>query len=181
MKLDTKVKTLGPVNYEPLKAAACNARPDLWYSDKLRQQSFDVHAQTQSIILLFTEGWPEMNVEQRQGWSLYSNIAAPVMRQIIKRHYSIHGTVIRAMFAKLIAGGVIEEHMDKHPSFSVAHRIHVPLMTNDDVDFIIDDEIFHLKEGMAYEVSNLDFHSVKNRSNVDRVHFIFDYVPDDAS
>jgi hypothetical protein len=80
------------------------------------------------------------------------------------------------MLAKLVAGGVISRHRDEHPSFAIGHRVHVPLITNDQVDFTINDEVFHLSEGVAYEVSNLDYHSVVNRSTEDRVHFIFDYA-----
>jgi hypothetical protein len=178
MKLDTKLRTLGPVNHAALKAAVSNLPREAWLDDKLRQESFSAHAQTQSIILLFTTGWPEIVIEQRKGWDLFSQAAIPLMRQIIGEHYSVHGTVIRAVIAKLVAGGVIDEHFDDHPTFSISHRIHVPLFTNDKVDFVIDGETFNLKEGIAYEVNNLEYHFVNNRSAEDRVHFIFDYVVD---
>lgn len=179
MKIDTKLRTLGPVNHAALKAAVCGVPGETWFDDKLRQEAFTAHAQTQSIILLFTTGWPDIVIEQRKGWDLFSQAAIPLMRQIIGQYYSVNGTVIRAVVAKLVAGGVIDEHFDDHPTFSISHRIHVPLMTNDEVDFVIGDETFNLKEGIAYEVNNLEYHSVNNRSDADRVHFIFDYVLDD--
>ncbi len=178
MKLDVKLKTLGPVDHSALKTAVCGAAPETWTEEQLRQKTFDVHAKTHSIILLFAEGWPDIKVTQHNGWRNFSPVALPVIREIVKKHYSPQGTVIRAMFAKLLAGKSIDEHFDDHPSFSVSHRIHVPLVTNDRVDFLIGGESFHLEEGIAYEVSNLDYHAVDNHSSEDRVHFIFDYVVD---
>ena len=176
MKLSTRVRTLGSVDHLPLKTAVRNVAPEVWHEDALRQKAYEVHRQTQSIILLFADGWPRIKVTPRSGWQYFSREADPLMKQIIDAHFPQNGTVIRAMVAKLVAGGVIEEHMDGHPSFAVSHRIHVPLITNDLIDFTIDGEIFHLSEGVAYEVSNLDYHSVVNRSTEDRVHFIFDYA-----
>lgn len=176
MKLDIRVRTLGSVDHLPLKEAVRNVAAETWLEDELRQKAYEVHKQTQSIILLFAEGWPRIKVVPRSGWQYFSSQAEPLMNQIIDAHYPKGGKIIRAMVAKLIAGGVIEEHMDHHPSFAIAHRIHVPLITNDKVEFTIDGDMFHLSEGVAYEVSNLDYHAVANRSAEDRVHFIFDYV-----
>jgi hypothetical protein len=178
MKLDTPLRTLGPVDYLALKNAVVSAAPERWIEEQLRQQSFDVHAKTHSIILLFTEGWPDIQISRHSGWAEFAPFTLPVMRDIIRKHYSIHGTIIRAMFAKLLAGMSIDEHFDDHPTFSISHRIHVPLITNNDVQFVIANENFNLKEGIAYEVSNLDFHYVANPSAEDRVHLIFDYVED---
>ncbi|MCB2114385.1 MAG: aspartyl/asparaginyl beta-hydroxylase domain-containing protein [Parvularculaceae bacterium] len=178
MKLDVPLKTLGPVDHTALKNAICAATREQWLEEQLRQKSFDVHAKTHSIIMLFVEGWPELRISKHSGWAQYSKYALPVIQDIIRRHYSIHGTVIRAVFAKLLAGMSIDEHFDDHPSFAIGHRIHVPLVTNDEVDFVIAGEHFNLKEGVAYEVSNLDFHYVANPSREDRIHMIFDYVED---
>lgn len=181
MKLEEKLKTLGPVSHQPLKAAMQGAAADEWLEEQLRQKSFDVHAKTHSIILLFAEGWPDIQIKRHNGWSRYADQALPLMQEIIRKHYSSEGTVIRAMFAKLLAGKSIDEHFDDHPTFSIGHRIHVPLVTNEDVKFVIAGENYNLKEGVAYEVSNLDYHYVANPSAHDRVHFIFDYVEDGVS
>lgn len=181
MKLEEKLRTLGPVDHAAMKAAMLGAPAQEWLEEQLRQQSYDVHAATHSIILLFAEGWPDINISRHNGWARYSVVAMPVMQQIIRRHYSPQGTIIRAMFAKLLAGKSIDEHFDDHPTFTVGHRIHVPLVTNEKVRFVIDGADYNLKEGVAYEVSNLDFHYVANPSEMDRVHFIFDYVEDGAA
>jgi hypothetical protein len=125
--------------------------------------------------MLFSSTWPDPAVEKRSGWDHFSNPANALIEEIVAKHYPPGGRIIRAMAAKLLAGGRINLHKDAHPSFAAAHRIHVPLVTNPDVDFVIRGKSHYLEEGIAYEVSNLDYHAVTNRG-ADRIHFIFDYT-----
>jgi hypothetical protein len=175
MLLEAPVRTLGPVDHLALKAAIMGASAQAWLEDDTRQKSFEQHKQTQSLVMLFSATWPNPAVEQRSGWEIMSEPANALMEGIIAAHYPPGGRVIRAVAAKLMAGGRIALHKDSHPSFAAAHRIHVPLVTNPDVDFVIRGVSHHLDEGVAYEVSNLDFHAVTNRGP-DRIHFIFDYT-----
>src|SRR5258706_14841586 len=117
MKLDTNVRTIGPVNHAPLKAAVCNIRKGAWFEDQLRQEKFkNVHSDTQSIILLFYNStWPNLDTSKHQGWNYFSPQAIPIMREIIGRTYTADGVVIRAVVAKLVAGGKIPTHVDLAP------------------------------------------------------------------
>ena len=101
------------------------------------------------------------------------------MNHIISNFYPPGGTVIRAMAAKLLAGGIINPHTDRHPSFHVGHRIHVPITTNPRVRFMIGGQPYQFKVGEAYESNNQMMHSVMNKGDEDRITFIFDYVPPD--
>ncbi len=175
MLLETPMKMLGPVDHRPLKGAVEALPASAWLEDETRQKSFEQHRATQSMVMLFSNTWPNPTVEQRSGWSYFAEPANALMEQIIAAHYPPGGRIIRAMAAKLLAGGRIALHKDGHPSFAAAHRIHVPLVTNPDVDFVIRGASHHLDEGVAYEVSNLDYHAVTNRG-ADRIHFIFDYT-----
>ena len=99
------------------------------------------------------------------------------MHEIIRNWYPPGGTIIRAMAAKLMAGGLILPHRDSHPSFAAGHRIHVPIVTNPRVRFMVDGRPVSLQVGEAYEINNQKVHSVMNKGDTDRIHFIFDYVP----
>jgi len=99
------------------------------------------------------------------------------MHDIIERHYPKGGTIIRAMAAKLLAGGKITPHTDTHHSFHIGHRIHVPITTNPRVRFMIDGRPHRFEVGKAYEINNQMNHSVANKGSDDRITFIFDYVP----
>jgi hypothetical protein len=81
------------------------------------------------------------------------------------------------MVAKLLPHGTIEGHIDSHPSFSSAHRIHVPLVTNPDIIFQVDGKLVTMNVGYGYEINNKKIHSVHNGGDKARLHFIFDYAP----
>ena len=66
-------------------------------------------------------------------------------------------------------------HMDENPSAIVPHKIHVPIKTDELAEFIEEKSSYYLKRGFAYEVNNRIAHGVKNKSENERIHLIFDY------
>ena len=151
---------------------------EIWLEDQRRQIEFrNVHSQTQSVILIFCEGWPDVRIAYHKGWTYLGEAAAPVMRALVAAHYPTGGRVIRAMMARLPAGARIARHRDQHPSFDASHRIHVPLKTNPQVSFVVGMERIALQEGVAFELNNTLPHEVVNNGEEPRIHFIFDYAP----
>jgi hypothetical protein len=76
---------------------------------------------------------------------------------------------------KLTPGSVIKEHRDHDLAFeSGAVRIHVPVTTNPQVDFLLNGERLDLREGTAWYLRLSDPHSVTNRGESDRVHLVID-------
>lgn len=179
MNIDTPLRELGPVNSSALRDAILAQGEEAWREDKYRQETFDVHYSTESIVVLFVdlERWPDVVVSREPGWDRLSEVALPLMNDIIQKFYPPGGTVIRAMAAKLLSGGKITPHVDKHPSFHKGHRIHIPVTTNSRVRFMIDGQPYQFKPGEAYEINNQKMHSVMNKGKEDRITFIFDYVP----
>ena len=179
MNIDTPLRELGAIDCTALRDAILAQDDVAWQEDKYRQEEFEVHHSTESIVLVFVdiERWPEIVVSQEPGWPRLSDVALPLMNDIISRLYPPGGTVIRAMAAKLLAGGKITPHVDRHPSFHSGHRIHVPITTNPRVRFMIDGRPYQLQVGEAYEINNQKQHSVMNKGAEDRITFIFDYVP----
>lgn len=177
MLIDTPIRPLGPVDCRALTERALAVEESAWYADARRQDDYEVHAQTQSIILVFFTGWPTVQVAHASGWDRFSDAAVPIMQQIVARHYPPGGMVLRAVLARLPPGCVIDAHVDRHPSFSVGHRIHVPLVTNPRVQFIVGTEDIHPQPGQAFELNNAVPHSVRNDGDAARIHFIFDYSP----
>jgi len=84
--------------------------------------------------------------------------------------------VIWAQLAELPPGGVIAPHCDRHILARV-HRLHVPLVTHDGVEFMIDGGTFHLAPDRLYDLNNVVTHAVVNRSDVMRVHLLVDMMP----
>ena len=179
MDIGEPLKELGEIDIEDLRAAILGLDEESWHQNLHRQQEYEVHKSTKSVVLVFTDGsgWPNIEVTKEAGWDQLAGVAVPVMHQIIADHYPPGGTIIRAMAAKLLAGNVIRPHTDKHPSFHHGPRIHVPITKNSRVRFMIDGRPYRLEVGNAYELNNQKNHRVMNKGSEDRITFIFDYVP----
>ena len=179
MDIDTRIRELGPVDSGPLARAILAQRDDAWREQEHRQRAYEVHRDTESMVLVFTQetAWPELVVKKEAAWGRLADVAMPAMHAIIERCYPVGGAIIRAMAARLKAGGKIAPHTDKHPSFRIGHRIHVPITTNRRVRFNIDGRPYRLRVGEAYEINNQMTHSVANKGTEARITFIFDYVP----
>lgn len=181
MDIDVPIRELGAVAMEELQAAIMALPQPAWLENTLRQEDYDVHRSTESIVLIFTDGsgWPDITITRESGWDMLAELAVPLMESIISKHYPTGGTILRAMAAKLLPGEVISPHKDAHPSFHHGHRIHIPIVTNSRVRFMIDGRPYKFKIGEAYEINNQKTHSVMNKGAEARVNFIFDYVPPD--
>ncbi len=177
MDIEGTVRKLGPVDSGPLSEKVLSMKKEAWQAQQYRQKAYSVHEHTQSLVMVFCQGWPEIKVTREPAWDALEETAVPLMHHIIKNFYPHGGTIIRAMAAKLVAGGIISPHRDTHDSFSHAHRVHIPLTTNDGVRFMINGRPHRFEVGQAYEVNNQKNHSVMNNGSDDRITFIFDYLP----
>ncbi len=77
------------------------------------------------------------------------------------------------MLSVVMPGQSIESHVDEQISGWVG-RVHVPLTTNIDSKFIVEDTVYNLKIGMAYLVNVRALHAVENFGLTPRIHFMFD-------
>jgi hypothetical protein len=76
---------------------------------------------------------------------------------------------------RLGPGSVIKEHTDLELSFEEGTvRIHVPVVTNFEVDFRLNRERVVLEAGSAWYLRLSDPHSVANRGASERVHMVID-------
>jgi hypothetical protein len=68
----------------------------------------------------------------------------------------------------------VKPHGDFGYSLNHSHRVHIPLVTNPGVEFIVNGQPKFLPEGEIWEINNIDQHEVHNRSDAYRVHLILD-------
>ncbi len=182
MDIGIPIKDWGAVDTTNLREAILNQDDLAWDEDDQRQDDYDVHRQTKSIVMLFASlSWPRVTITREKGWDRIAEVANPIMADIIERFYSPGGTIIRAVAAKLVAGGNITPHRDSFKSFAYGHRIHIPITTNKLVRFMIDGRPYRFEVGHVYEINNQKSHSVMNAGKEDRINFIFDYIPADAA
>jgi|SRR5687767_14350939 len=87
----------------------------------------------------------------------------------------------RVRYMRLRAGGHIHRHSDPIQTID-AHlmRIHIPVVTNRDVAFRVDDRRVEMREGEAWFVDIRFPHEVANRGDTDRIHLVIDLLRNDA-
>jgi len=165
---------------QALKERILAQEPEAWREQAVRQQLYEVHKDTESIVMLFCEeSWPDGEIYREAGWARLSDVATPLMDHIIHTYYEPGGIVLRAMAARLNARGRINPHRDSLQSFHLGHRIHVPITTSSGVRYTISGKPYAFEAGNAYEINNQKLHSVLNMGSEPRISFIFDYVPAD--
>lgn len=79
------------------------------------------------------------------------------------------------MLVVVMPGASIKPHKDPQAEHWRA-RVHVPLVSNGESGFIIENEVHNMKPGTAYCVNPELQHSVINNGITRRIHFIFDVV-----
>ena len=64
MDIGTPIKELGKYDIEPLQQAILDQPEEAWFHNQNRQNDYEVHQYTHSIVLVFTtgEGWPNIEV-----------------------------------------------------------------------------------------------------------------------
>ena len=181
MDIDVNHRCLGTIDIDALRARILEQPDEVWMEQALRQQTYEVHRDTQSIVMRFCdEEWPASGgIYDESGHERLADVAQPLIDHIINTWYEPGGLVIRAIAAKLVAGGKIPAHRDSIDSFHIGHRIHIPITTNPGVRFTIGGRPYPFDVGYAYEINNQQKHSVMNLGAEDRITFIFDYVPPD--
>ncbi len=86
--------------------------------------------------------------------------------------------VVRILF--LPPGGHIKDHFDFHTSFQFGLvRLHIPILTDPGVAFIIDGQRMNWKAGELWYGDFSRVHSVKNDSQIVRVHIVIDVLIND--
>lgn len=88
--------------------------------------------------------------------------------------------VMSARLLKLERGAVIKPHRDAELAFENGEaRLHVPIVTNPEVEFFIEDERVVMEPGTCWYVNANLTHGVTNGGETDRVHLVVDCRVDD--
>ena len=106
----------------------------------------------------------------------FDSLLNPVT-ETIRDYYTGDGYVVRAILVRLKAGGVIPKHVDAGYTLMSCRRIHMPIISTDEVEFAVGGERQAMNEGELWEINNAREHSVVNKGDDCRVHLIVDWVP----
>jgi len=170
------VRCLGTVKCDELLAAVRRIPDHLWIAEDARKENdFDCFDDTRHIIFRFISG----NIDPRHSysnpaWNVWRQLLEPIIEAAVADYGFREPRFPKAMLARLRAGGTIARHHDGAGSNLLTHKIHVPLITNDQAVFFVEDVPFHLAAQHAYEVNNIKRHGAFNGGAQDRIHLIFE-------
>ena len=144
-----------------------------------RERLFAVHKDTQSVLLVLFEDFKHEKPDFLEFYFELQNELKPLV-DYVAGYYQNNGFIVRLVLAKLLAGGKIPHHTDAGFSLLNCHRVHIPIITNDEVAFFVGGEEKNMQLGEFWEINNSVDHAVENRSDEDRIHIIIDWMPNYA-
>ncbi|MDZ7645493.1 MAG: aspartyl/asparaginyl beta-hydroxylase domain-containing protein [Woeseiaceae bacterium] len=180
-------KYLGSVDTRELRRRVDTLTEEQWSAFEMRQKRYEVHRDTQTIGLVFNPDFRHSHPTRLPALEIFQDALQPVLATVaghyeatdegqrLTQQYGL-GYFIRATLVRLRAGGTIDPHRDNNFSLVHSHRVHLPVITNDQVLFTVGSETRALAAGEIHEINNRRMHSVRNESAEDRVHFILDFV-----
>jgi len=187
MNFAAEYRCIGEIEVTAIKHLLSTLTKEHWLDDKTIQNSYNSYEKIESIPLVWDEELRHNKPAKRPALSLFSESIRPALIEVAdffesdprwQKYLSEgrRGYFVRACLIKLKAGDMIAMHQDRGHSFAHSHRIHVPLITNDDVFFQIEGMTLNLLEGEVVEVNNRKQNSVINKSESDMVHLVLDWV-----
>jgi hypothetical protein len=173
----TSVRRLGHVDASALKDAVLAIPESVWdQEDAAKPNRFEALDRTRHVVFRFVSGFQDWRQSyDRPLWESWRHLLEPVLAQATAPFGYARGSYPRVMLARMAPGGVIKPHRDANPAAKWPHKVHVPLVTNEDVRFFVDGTSYHFPEGEAVEVNNMGVHAVENAGTTDRIHLIFEY------
>ncbi|GIS40761.1 MAG: hypothetical protein Ct9H90mP13_06070 [Pseudomonadota bacterium] len=68
MDIGTPLRDLGEIDAKPLIDKILSLEDASWNENLQRQETFDVHKKTSSLVMIFCDGWPELVVSKEKAW-----------------------------------------------------------------------------------------------------------------
>ena len=177
------VRALGDVDIVALREAVLAIPEATWDEENAgKPNKFEALDRTRHIVFRFVDSPRDWRRSHDRGlWAQWRDLLAPVMEQATRPYGYARAAYPRVMLARMAPGGIIHPHVDSNPAAKWPHKIHVPLLTNPRVGFLVGSQVHHFPEGIAVEVNNLGPHGVRNDGETDRIHLIFEYYDLDQS
>ena len=145
------------------------------WSGSGREARFNVHRHTRSLSLI-SDDFKHLPPTRSPIYQRFAKELQPIL-DTIASFYGGDGIVLRALLVNLSGGEVIDPHFDIGMSLMHSHRVHVPIITHEQVKFCVGGEKRHLAAGEMWEINNATVHQVENFSDHERVHLIVDWAP----
>jgi len=88
---------------------------------------------------------------------------------------SLHCPILSVRLLNLKAGAIIKQHRDAELAFEKgAARLHFPILTNDRVEFYVNNILVNMQPGTCWYINANMPHRVANYGTTDRIHLVID-------
>lgn len=169
----------GKIDVEPIKKIIIDNNLD-WDEYTERQNRYGTeHIHTKTIPIIFDKSFNfnHLKIIPTNHYPLFQSEIEKI-EDVIKNNTGENGKIMRALLVKLTAGKSIRPHVDTVGfSLVLARRIHIPIETNENCFFTVENDRRNLKIGELWEINNdKKEHSVDNLGETDRVHLIVDWI-----
>ncbi len=176
MNMSCNAVKLATLDVSTLKSLVLQQPDEEWVADSYRQNQFEAHKDTETIYLIFDRDFRHSNGTRREKYPVFAPHVEPIFA-MLSHVLKSRGAVIRCILTRLRPGGAISPHKDGGFSLVRSHRLHLAVVTSDQVTFVIGGEEIKMREGELWEIDNTRWHSVRNDGQDPRVHLIVDWAP----
>ena len=144
-----------------------------WDEYTYRQTDRYGQSDTKTIPLLWSENF--VNNTTWKFYEIFQNSLIEIENNLISLLGD--GKIEIALLINLPKNKKILPHIDSGSiHFFKTKRIHIPITTNNNCNFIVGDEMVQMKKGEIWEIDNANkVHSVINNGDTDRIHLLIDY------
>lgn len=134
---------------------------------RCQRQYLGAHPILQGFSIADGEEWENLPVVQQ----------CPSIGSIFNQ---LHCSIKAARLMRLKAGAEIKPHRDHGLSLECGEaRLHVPIHTSTDVNFIVDNKTIPMRAGELWYFNADQVHEVYNRGSDDRINLVIDCVVND--
>jgi len=179
MNFDGSFKLLGQFNVTGLQQKILSFDESEWNKMSWKERQGKEHRCTQTIPILFDSDFRHINPTRHSTIDTIDEEFKNI-KSFIENYYGDRtGYFIRMIVVRMNPQSEIPLHYDTGSSLPYAHRIHLPIKTNDEIIFQVGEDCKNLKPGELWEINNQRQHGVRNLSNEARIHVIMDWVTSD--
>lgn len=174
-------KKISTINIEPYLNITKNFTEEDWERFTYRQNKWHVHRHTRTIPLLFdienmTKKLEDItNVTPRLHYPKFKKLLDDI--SVICKNVYGEGYLLRAILTELKSKHNIDQHRDQSDNLEKCKRLHTAIITDPKCIFTVGEESINMQPGEIWEINNSGkIHSVKNESNINRIHLITDWI-----
>jgi hypothetical protein len=173
MKLDVPYKLIGTIDTSVTDAFLFKLVEDDWFVYDYRKPMGGMK-DCNSIPLRHSSEYTTSTIREMPLFEKFKQELELILDSL-KQFYNFNEYA--AFISRLSPGGVIDLHQDGGEFLEQIHRLHIPLKTNPDCLYIVEDVALNMQVGNAYEIDNMRVHGVENKGNDYRIHLVVNLYP----